>query len=213
MSATIHPVDEMLPVPRMAALGLQHVLVMYANAVAVPLILGGALHLPKDQLALLINADLVACGIAALIQAIGIGMFGIRLPIIMSVTAVAISVMLTMAAMPGLTGIYGAVIVGGLFGLPVALKPIFGDGIIMTSIAAVLLNAYFNRTSTEEARQGAMLAAEAAEHLCIEEDGRASTRARGCPDPRRAGGPSIPLMGGRTGGGHADLSTVSVAPS
>jgi xanthine permease len=122
MSTFIHPVDEVLPVPRMAALGLQHVLVMYANAVAVPLILGGALHLPKDQLALLINADLFACGIATLIQTVGIGMFGIRLPIIMGVTAVAISPMLAMAAMPGLglTGIYGAVIVGGLFGLLVA---------------------------------------------------------------------------------------------
>ena len=42
--------------PKLAALGLQHVLVMYANAVAVPLIIGGALHLPKDQIALLINA-------------------------------------------------------------------------------------------------------------------------------------------------------------
>jgi xanthine permease len=122
MSAAVHPVDEVLPAPRMAALGLQHVLVMYANAVAVPLILGGALHLPKDQLALLINADLFACGIATLIQTIGLGPFGIRLPIIMGVTAVAISPMLAMAAMPGLglTGIYGAVIVGGLFGLLVA---------------------------------------------------------------------------------------------
>jgi uric acid transporter len=123
MSATtIHPVDQVLPAPRMAALGLQHVLVMYANAVAVPLILGGALHLPKDQLALLINADLFACGIATLIQTIGLGPFGIRLPIIMGVTAVAISPMLAMAAMPGLglTGIYGAVITGGLFGLLVA---------------------------------------------------------------------------------------------
>ena len=122
MSTSIHPVDEVLPPPRMFALGLQHVLVMYANAVAVPLILGGALHLPKDQLALLINADLFACGIATLVQTIGFGPFGIRLPVIMGVTAVAISPMLAMAAMPGvgLTGIYGAVIVGGLFGLLVA---------------------------------------------------------------------------------------------
>ncbi len=49
--------------------------------------------------------------------------------------------------------------------MPVDLKPIFGDAIIMTSIAAVLLNAFFNRTTAAEARQGAMLAAEAAEHL------------------------------------------------
>ena len=67
------------PAPKLLALGLQHVLVMYANAVAVPLIVGGALHLPKDQIAMLINADLFACGIATLIQTIGIGPFGIRL--------------------------------------------------------------------------------------------------------------------------------------
>ena len=60
--AAVHPVDEVLPLPKLFALGLQHVLVMYANAVAVPLIIGGALHLPKDQIAMLINADLFACG-------------------------------------------------------------------------------------------------------------------------------------------------------
>ena len=121
MSEPVHPVDEILPLPRLFALGLQHVLVMYANAVAVPLIIGGALNLPREQIALLINADLFACGIATLVQTIGIGPFGIRLPVIMGVTAVAISPMLAMAAMPGvgLTGIYGAVLVGGAFGLAV----------------------------------------------------------------------------------------------
>jgi len=119
VSQSVHPVDEILPLPRLFALGLQHVLVMYANAVAVPLIVGGALHLPKEQIALLINADLFACGIATLVQAVGIGPFGIRLPVIMGVTAVAISPMLAMADMPGvgLNGIYGAVLVGGLYGL------------------------------------------------------------------------------------------------
>jgi len=49
--------------------------------------------------------------------------------------------------------------------MPVELKPIFGDAIIMTSIAAVALNAYFNRTSRAEATAGALLAAQAAEHV------------------------------------------------
>src|ERR1700733_2270979 len=148
MTDAVHPVDEVLPLPKLFALGLQHVLVMYANAVAVPLILGGALHLPKDQIAMLINADLFACGIATLIQTIGFGPFGIRLPIIMGVTAVAISPMLAMAAMPGvgLTGIYGAVLVGGLFGLCVApfvkyvlrFFPAVVTGTIITMIGVVL---------------------------------------------------------------------------
>jgi uric acid transporter len=48
---------------------------------------------------------------------------------------------------------------------PDALKPIFGDGIILTSIAAVLLNAFFNRTNQREAETDAFLAAQAAEHI------------------------------------------------
>ena len=52
----IHPVDQMLPTPRLLALGLQHVLVMYAGAVAVPLIIGRALKLPPEDVAFLISA-------------------------------------------------------------------------------------------------------------------------------------------------------------
>lgn len=58
----VHPVDERLPAPRLAALGLQHVLVMYAGAVAVPLIVGRALKLSPEQVALLTSADLFSCG-------------------------------------------------------------------------------------------------------------------------------------------------------
>lgn len=147
--SSVHPVDEVLPLPKLVALGLQHVLVMYANAVAVPLILGAALKLPKDQIALLINADLFACGLATLVQTIGFGPFGIRLPVIMGVTAVSISPMLAMAATPGvgLTGIYGAVIVGGLFGLALTpfvrfvlrFFPAVVTGTIITMIGVVLM--------------------------------------------------------------------------
>ena len=103
---------------------------------------------------MLINADLFACGIATLIQTIGFGPVGIRLPIIMGVTAVAISPMLAMAAMPGvgLTGIYGAVLVGGLFGLCVApfvrhvlrFFPSVVTGTIITMIGVVLMRVGVN---------------------------------------------------------------------
>jgi NCS2 family nucleobase:cation symporter-2 len=61
--STTHPVDERLPAGKLFALGLQHVLVMYAGAIAVPLIIGGALKLPKRQVSFLINADLFCCGV------------------------------------------------------------------------------------------------------------------------------------------------------
>ena len=147
--AIANAVDTVPPVGRLAVLGLQHVLFMYANAVAVPLIIGAALKLPKDQVSLLISADLFACGIATLIQTIGIGKVGIRLPIMMGVTAVAIQPMLAIAAMPdvGLLGIYGAVITAGLFAL--LLVPVIGrllpyfppvvTGSILTMIGIALM--------------------------------------------------------------------------
>ena len=67
MTESVHPVDEVLPTPRLLALGLQHVLVMYAGAVAVPLIIGRALKLPPQDVAFLISADLFACGLATLV--------------------------------------------------------------------------------------------------------------------------------------------------
>ena len=45
MTSPVHPVDESLPIGKLIPLGLQHVLVMYAGAVAVPLIVGRALKL------------------------------------------------------------------------------------------------------------------------------------------------------------------------
>ena len=44
-SANVDVVDEVLPLGELIPLGLQHVLVMYAGAIAVPLIVGRALKL------------------------------------------------------------------------------------------------------------------------------------------------------------------------
>src|SRR6516164_11287619 len=71
MAKDIHPVDQILPVPKLLTLGLQHVLVMYAGAVAVPLILGRALKLTPEEVAFLISADLFTCGLATLVQCVG----------------------------------------------------------------------------------------------------------------------------------------------
>src|SRR3954470_16745508 len=103
METTAQSVDEQLPADKLAALGLQHVLVMYAGAVAVPLIVGRALKLGPEQVALLISADLFCCGLVTRIQSFGLGRwFGIRLPVMMGVTFASVGPMVAMAnAMPG----------------------------------------------------------------------------------------------------------------
>src|SRR5215472_8048889 len=80
MANDVHPADQILSVPKLLTLGLQHVLVMYAGAVAVPLILGRALKLPPEDVAFLISADLFTCGLATLVQCVGFPGVGIRLP-------------------------------------------------------------------------------------------------------------------------------------
>lgn len=68
----VHPVDEVLPVPKLALYGFQHVVAFYAGALLVPIIIADAINLPQDQLVQLITADLFTCGIASIIQAVGI---------------------------------------------------------------------------------------------------------------------------------------------
>jgi len=125
MTATVHPVDERLPTGRLTALGLQHVLVMYAGAVAVPLIVGRALKLSPEQVTMLIQADLFCCGLVTLVQAFGATQwFGIRLPVMMGVTFAAVAPMVAMAnAKPGVEGaglIFGAIIGAGLISILLA---------------------------------------------------------------------------------------------
>jgi len=144
MSQAVHPVDEVLPTPKLAALGLQHVLVMYAGAVAVPLIIGRALKLPPEQVAFLISADLFACGLATLAQCLGFLGVGIRLPVMMGVTFASVGPMLSMANDPsiGILGIYGSVIAAGIFGIVVApfisrLLPLFPPVVTGTIIMVI----------------------------------------------------------------------------
>jgi xanthine permease len=144
LSSTVHPVDQKLPALQLVPLALQHVLVMYAGAVAVPLIIGRALKLPPEDVAFLISADLFACGLATLVQSFGFPGVGIRLPVMMGVTFASVGPMLAMAATPevGLLGIYGSVIAAGIFGIVVApfisrLLPLFPPVVTGTIIMVI----------------------------------------------------------------------------
>ena len=125
MSSTVHPVDEMLPLPRLAALGMQHVLVMYAGAIAVPLIIGRALNLSPQEVAFLISADLFCCGLVTIIQSLGATQwFGIKMPVMMGVTFAAVGPMVAIAlANPGADGarlLFGSIIGAGVIGILIA---------------------------------------------------------------------------------------------
>jgi len=124
----VHPVDEVLPLPKLATYGFQHVVAFYAGAVLVPIIIAGAIDLPADQLVKLITADLFTCGIASIIQAVGFWKIGVRLPLLQGVTFAGVSPIIAIGlanggGAPSLLYVYGAVIVAGVFTFLIA--PVF----------------------------------------------------------------------------------------
>lgn len=112
-----HPIDEKLSISKLLPLGLQHVLAMYAGAIIVPIIVGGALKFTPEQMTFLVAADLFTCGIATLIQTLGFKKsVGIKLPVILGCAFTAVGPMISIGFGPGgITDIYGAIIASGIF--------------------------------------------------------------------------------------------------
>lgn len=98
---------------------------MYAGAVAVPFIIGNALKLDAGEIAFLVSADLFACGIATIIQSVGLTQwFGVRLPVMMGVTFASVSPMLAIAGShtgaEGARWLFGTIIGAGIVGIIIA---------------------------------------------------------------------------------------------
>ncbi len=150
--SAVHPVDEILPPQNMVLFGLQHVMSMYAGIVAVPLVLASAIGLQGDALVRIIDASFFMCGLATLIQTLGIGIFGAKLPIVQGTTFASVATMILIGKQSGLPGIYGAVIAGGVFCILAApyfsrllrFFPPVVAGTVITMIGISLLPVAFN---------------------------------------------------------------------
>ncbi|MGH3518649.1 MAG: nucleobase:cation symporter-2 family protein [Haloechinothrix sp.] len=119
------PEDEKLPARQLLLYGLQHILTMYGGVIAPPLIVGGAAGLSAADQGLLITAGLFVSGAATLLQTLGIGPFGSRLPIVQGISFASVSTMVAVASEGGLRPVFGSIIVAGLIGL--AITPFFAQ--------------------------------------------------------------------------------------
>lgn len=96
-------------------LGLQHVLAMYAGSVIVPLIVGSSLKLSNEQVAYLIAADLLTCGLATLLQFWRNKFSGIGLPVVLGCSFTAVSPIINIGINDGMGAIYGSILCSGIF--------------------------------------------------------------------------------------------------
>lgn len=148
---TGRPEDEKMPFLQLVMYGLQHILTMYGGVIAPPLIVGAAAKLSPTDIALLVTAGLFVSGLATLLQTLGIGRFGARLPIVQGISFASVSTMVAIASTDGLRPVFGAIIVAGVIGLVlssffaqlVRLFPAVVTGTIITVIGLSLMPVAF----------------------------------------------------------------------
>lgn len=111
-SGILYKIDDKPPLNVAILLGLQHIMAAFGGIVAVPLIVGGALGLPVEDMAFLVSAALLAAGITTYIQATGIGPVGAKLPCVMGTDFTFVGPSIAVGAQFGLAGMFGATIMG-----------------------------------------------------------------------------------------------------
>jgi xanthine permease len=137
---------------KVLSIGFQHVLAMYAGAIIVPLIVGGALGLTTEQLTYLVAIDLFMCGVATLLQVWKNRFFGIGLPVVLGCTFTAVGPMIAIGSQFGITSIYGSILASGLlvvlfakyFGKLAKFFPPVVTGSVVTIIGITLIPAAMN---------------------------------------------------------------------
>jgi len=137
---------------KIASLGIQHVLAMYAGAVIVPLIVGGALKFSGEQLTYLVSIDILMCGLATLLQVWQNRFFGIGLPIVLGCTFTAVGPIIAIGGQYGLSAVYGSILISGLivilisqfFGKLIKFFPPVVTGSVVTVIGITLIPVAMN---------------------------------------------------------------------
>lgn len=130
-----------------SVLGLQHLLAMYAGAVAVPLLIGTGLGFNETQMTYLISIDIFMCGIATLLQLTVTKFFGIGLPVVLGCAIQAVAPLILIGSKSGVGAIYGSIIASGIFVVLIAgffskikkLFPSLVTGTVITVIGLTLI--------------------------------------------------------------------------
>lgn len=96
-------------------LAAQHLLAALGGIIAVPLVIGNVLQLPTADTIVLVNAALLISGVVTIIQCLGVGPIGIRLPSVMGTSFTFMAAALAIGfSEDGVAGILGASLVGSL---------------------------------------------------------------------------------------------------
>ena len=138
-----------IPLGPRTALGIQHVLAMFASNVTPSIIIAGAAGFAfgGEDMVYLVQMAMLFAGVTTLFQTIGFGPIGARLPVMQGTSFAFVPIMIGIVKTSGMAALFGAVIVAGLF--HTFLGSVIGrirhwfpplvTGIVITAIGLALL--------------------------------------------------------------------------
>ena len=141
--------DYEIPMAPRVALGMQHVLAMFASNVTPSIIVAGAAGFAFGgaDMVFLIQMAMLFAGVATLFQTIGFGPVGARLPVMQGTSFAFVPIMIGIVKSSGMAALMGSVVVAGLF--HAALGTIIGrirhwfpplvSGLVITTIGLYLI--------------------------------------------------------------------------
>ncbi|HMQ92738.1 MAG TPA: nucleobase:cation symporter-2 family protein [Amaricoccus sp.] len=112
--AHLTDVNYMPPLIEAVPLGIQHVLAMFVGNVTPALIIASAIDAPAEMRVFLVQAAMFVAGVATLVQTLGLGPIGAKVPIVMGTSFGFVPVIIPIAQTSGLPAVMGACFVGGL---------------------------------------------------------------------------------------------------
>lgn len=113
-STLSYGVDDRPPLRTAIPLGLQHVMVMMASNVTIPVVLASAIGATPEDTAFLVQVALLVAGISTLVQTLGIGPVGARLPIVQGTSFGFLVVSIPIAQQYGLAAVFGGAVFAGV---------------------------------------------------------------------------------------------------
>ncbi|MEV4194095.1 uracil-xanthine permease family protein, partial [Streptomyces toxytricini] len=150
-AGTVDAVDAPVPLRRLVPLSAQHVLAMIAAPVSTVFLVAGTLDMPPDSTASLLSAVLLLCGAGALLQSLGAGPVGGRLPFVMLPGGAATALFLQIAQEYGAPTAAGAVLLAAA--LLLAVLPLYARVVrlfppLVMGVAVLLIGIAMIRVAT-----------------------------------------------------------------
>ena len=114
---TGYSLHECPPAKETALLSIQQIIVAVFNVIPVPLLIGAGIGLSASEITLLVAGCLLVTGLATILQCLGAGPAGARLPIVLECSFVFVAPGIALGSQYGLATYTGACLVGSVVAL------------------------------------------------------------------------------------------------